>query len=147
MNTRALLIISIVSILQPLARAQVSDYLATSAVDAKGIRHTATEYPRNHPAWRDDCIKAVGPEYSYADRQRRNMGTGLYRLYIDLKTGDVTSVAVVKSTGVATLDTSAMTAFRKWRYKPGKWKQIDLPVTFTLFPPRLSPDAVRLPKA
>jgi hypothetical protein len=77
------------------------------------------------------------------------MGTGLYRQYIDLKTGAVTNVAVVKSTGVATLDNSAMAAFGKWRYKPGKWKEIDLPVTFTMMsrPPRLPPGAKALPKS
>lgn len=149
MNTRTVLIVCIVSILAAAARAQVSNYLGSSAVNAKGIRHAATEYPRNHPPWRDDCIKAVGPEYPYTDRQRRHMGTGLYRQYIDLNTGAVTNVAVVKSTGVATLDNSAVAAFRKWRYKPSKWKEIDLPVTFTIMssPPRLPPGAKPLPKS
>jgi TonB family protein len=149
MNTRTLLIVCIVSILGAVAKAQISDYLDSSAVDAKGVRHAATAYPRNHPPWRDDCIKAVGPEYPYTDRQRGHMGTGLYRQYVDLKTGVVTNVAVVKSTGVATLDNSAVAAFRKWRYKPGKWKEVDLPVTFTIMsrPPRLPPGAKALPNS
>jgi len=68
---------------------------------------------------------------------------------VDLKTGAVTNVAVVKSTGVATLDNSAVTAFRKWRYRSGKWKEVDLPVTFTIMsrPPRLPPGATPLPKS
>jgi TonB family protein len=147
MNKCILVIACIISVLSATATTQVTDYGSSSAVDAKGMRHTAGEYPRGHLPWRADCIKAVGPEYPYVDRQRRNMGTGLYRQYIDLKSGAITNIAVLRSTGVASLDNSAMAALRKWRYKPGTWKQIDMPVTFTLFPPRLSPHAVRLPKS
>jgi hypothetical protein len=48
---RTLPIVSVVSILAVAASAQVSDY----AIDAKGIRHSGAEYPRNHRPWRDDC--------------------------------------------------------------------------------------------
>jgi hypothetical protein len=40
-------------------------------------------------------------------------------------------VTVVRSTGFAELDTSAVAALRQWRWKPGKWKEIEMAVEFT----------------
>jgi TonB family protein len=59
-------------------------------------------------------------------------GSGIFRLSLDLKTGRVIDVAVVKSTGHSTLDESATKALRQWALKPGKWKQIDVPVKFAI---------------
>jgi TonB family protein len=72
---------------------------------------------------------------------------GIFRLTLDLKTGAVTRVTIVKSTGFLTLDRAAMAAFRRWRWKPGKWKEIDMPIRFSLSSsrPRLPPGAVRIP--
>jgi len=141
-----------VSILSLAASAQVNQYISSmgvAAVDDKGVRHAATEYPRNHPPWLDDCVKAVGPDYPYDDRRRHHTGVGWYRLYVDLRTGAVTKVAILKSSGYTRLDNCVVAAFQKWRYKPGKWKEIDTPVTFTLgsSPPPLPPGSIRLPKA
>ena len=83
-------------------------------------------------SWALDQVDAVAPAYSYDDRLKRHQGKGLFRLTLDLKAGTVTSVFIVKSTGFATLDKSAITSFRQWRWKPGKWRQIVMPVIYVL---------------
>jgi hypothetical protein len=42
-----------------------------TAVDIKGVRHTAREYRDHRPPWNfADRIKWTGPAYPFADRQR-----------------------------------------------------------------------------
>jgi len=72
--------------------------------------------------------------------------TGAVLISIDPKTGCAASVAVARSTGVKALDDSAVAALRKWCWKPGKWKEVDVPVTFTMGRKRpMQLRAVRLP--
>jgi TonB family protein len=113
---------------------QLLSWWASSAVDAKGVRHQAKDYPKGRLPWMDDVIKKVQPDYSKFDRMRRNAGFGLYRVTLDMKTGSVSKVTVTHSTGVATLDDSAMKALSKWIWRPGKWKEVDVPIAF--MPPR-----------
>lgn len=120
---------------------------ARGAVDARGVRHLANAYRGQTPPWISDIASSVGPEYSARDRTLYNQGTGLFRLTLDLKTGTVLRITVAQSTGISTLDRSALVALRQWRWKPGKWKEVDIPITFRMAagPPRLPPGAVRLP--
>lgn len=110
----------------------------TAAVDARGLRHVGTDYKDTVP-WLTDIVKHPAPEYPYKDRLHRHQGRGVIRVSIDLNTGSVTDVKVVTSTGFATLDASAVAAFRQWIWKPGKWKQVELPVTFTIAGQRATP--------
>lgn len=105
-----------------------------------------TNIPVRHLGFRIES-KRLAPDYPLRDRFQRSEGTGIFRLMLDLKTGAVTGVAMVKSTGFVTLDRNAIAAFRRWRWKPGKWKEIEIPITFTMSPspPRLPPGAVRIP--
>src|SRR5256886_8359954 len=117
----------------------------TNAVDAKGVRHRGVEYRGKIP-WLADVLKSRAPFYPYEERRLRHMGKGWFRIYLDLNTGYVTRVRVFKSTGFDALDSSAIAAFRYWRWTPGKWKEIDLPVAFKISrDDQLSPGAVRLP--
>ena len=109
---------------------QFSSQWASSAVDVKGGRHQASEYPKGHVPWVEDEVKTVKPDYPYTERAHRKGGFGLYRVTLDLKTGSVTKVTVIQSTGVPALDDSAMTALRQWLWKPGKWKEINVPIAF-----------------
>jgi len=111
----------------PLAHPSVT----SAAIDAKGVAHVSTEYGE-HPPWLNDVVHRVAPDYPYASRAQRNEGTGQFRLILDLKTGAVTNATVITSTGFPGLDRAAMAAFRQWRWKPGKWKEIGLPFTFIL---------------
>lgn|SRR5262249_14003886 len=85
---------------------QFSSRWASSAVDAKGVRHQASEYPKGHAPWIEDEVKTVKPDYSYTETARRMGGFGFYRVTLDLKTGSVTKVTVIQSTGVPVLDDS-----------------------------------------
>src|SRR5436189_870383 len=120
-------------------------FAGTYAVDARGVRHSSKDYPKDSPPWLNDLVNGVAPEYSYSDRAAHHQGRGFFVLALDLKTGTVREVRTAQSTGFRTLDASAVSAFRKYRWKPGRWKEIDIPVTFKLEQPHaLPPGAVRL---
>ena len=116
--------------LAPTLKAQQRGVTPSSAVDARGIRYRASNNA-GLPPWIADAVRKRRPDYPYKNRTQRNEGSGLFRLTIDLKTGSVTNIDVVQSTGFPGLDESAINAFRDWRWKPGKWKEVDIPITFT----------------
>lgn len=99
----------------------------TSAVDAKGIRHRGIDYKGLAP-WMLDAIKKQRPKYPYEQRARDIGGIGMVRVTLDLSTGSASKVVMVRSTGVPALDNSAIEAFHQWQWKPGKWKEIDVPI-------------------
>jgi TonB family protein len=103
-----------------------------SAVDANGVRHNATDYPQGRLPWLNDPISTRAPDYPFEDTRLRHEGTGVFRLKLDLATGAVRNVTLIRSTGFGTLDDSALSAFYRWRWKPGKWKEITMGVTFKL---------------
>lgn len=152
-SRRIVLLASIALAIAPsLQAAGSSAYLGTtgmpsSAVDAKGVRHFSSKNPRGFPPWIQDRVKAFAPDYPYRDRAQRNEGTGVFRLRLNLKTGAVTHVTMLKSTGFVTLDRAALASFYHWRWKPGKWKEIEMPITFTLssHQTRLPSGADRIP--
>jgi TonB family protein len=101
----------------------------SSAVDVNGIRHRRSKYGDRIP-WNADPIKFVEPDYPAELRARHAEGTGLFRVTVDVNTGGVTNVGVIKSTGYAALDDSAMRAIRLWRWRARRWKEIDTPLNF-----------------
>ena len=115
-----------------------AEQIVASAVDIKGQRHfrgqPETWKPfgprRLQPDWIADLTAYRAPEYSYFDREHHHEGNGLFRITVDPKTGLVTHVRTIKSTGFASLDNSAVAAIREWRWKPGKWKEIEMPIRF-----------------
>jgi TonB family protein len=102
------------------------------AIDARGKRYRLRDYERRPAPWREDTVATVTPLYPVPALTFKQTGTGLFRLLIDADAGRVRDVRVLKSTGFKGLDASAVTALRQWRWKPRKWKQVDMPVTFTL---------------
>src|SRR6266853_1482669 len=102
--------------------------LKSSAVDAKGGRHQMSEYGEGRAPWDADMLKFVKPDYPSEYRARHVEGTGLFRITLDVKTGSVANVAVLKSTGSSGLDASAARAIRQWRWRPQSWKEIEMPV-------------------
>jgi hypothetical protein len=98
------------------------------AVDAQGKRQPNVLCKR-------DIIWARGPRYPFsppsndpASWPRNLWGDGLYRLYIDLKTGRVTQIGIIKSAG-STLDGASIRAFSRWVFTPGKWSAMIIPTT------------------
>ena len=109
-----------------------SDVHNFAAIDAKGIRHEMHGTSHEGTPWIKDQLAARGPNYPYLDRTLRHTGTGLFRITIDVQSGTVSNVTVLKSTGFKSLDSSTLASLRTWRWKPGTWKIVELPVTFTL---------------
>lgn len=139
MKPRFLLILVVISAWAAsaiIAQAQ-SAYPSSSAIDSKGVLHRGEKYAGKTPPWMDDCINAVPFDYPYEERRFRHQGDGYFRLILDPKTGAVTRVIVKKSTGFFVLDRTAIRALERWKWKPGKWKEIGMPVRFTLSRPPL----------
>lgn len=74
------------------------------------------------------------PTYPYEARRSRITGSGVYELRI-AKTGETTGIVIVKNSGHWLLDQAAMTAFIKWRFKPGEFLRVRIPVTWTMTRP------------
>jgi protein TonB len=78
------------------------------------------------------ALSAPRPEYPYEARRQRITGTGIVAMTVDPVNGNVSGVSMTKSTGSPFLDNAALTAFRRWRFKPGTISSVTCPVTFTL---------------
>jgi hypothetical protein len=97
------------------------------AIDAHGKRQPNALCAR-------DVIWACPPRYPLrshssdpASWSRNHRGDGLYRLDIDLKTGRVSRVTIVTSSGSAVLDRASTWAFGRWVFTPGKWSAMIIP--------------------
>jgi TonB family protein len=78
------------------------------------------------------ALFAPKPEYPYEARSRKLTGSGVCVVSVDSGTGNVTDATMAQSTGSPILDNSAVSAFRRWRFKPGAVSKAKIPVTFTM---------------
>ena len=78
------------------------------------------------------AISAPKPEYPYEARSRHIMGSGVCVVSVDVGTGAVTDASMAVSLGNPILDNSAVSAFRRWRFKPGTVSKVKIPITFTM---------------
>ena len=74
---------------------------------------------------------APGTAYPQEAQKAKITGSGVYELQID-KAGKISAVAIVKSSGSAVLDKAATTAFKKWRFKPGVFQSVRIPVSWSV---------------
>jgi len=114
----------------------------------KGFIMTRTAIKATHLGWLI-VLEDPAPDYPIEERRMRHQGRAIVRLTLDLSTGHVVKASLVKSSGYPMLDRCAIAAFSRWTWRPGKWKEINLPVTFRMGdasqpPPRGS---VRLPRS
>lgn len=72
-----------------------------------------------------------GAGYPEAAQKTNLSGSGVYELQID-KGGRTTAVAIVKSSKSAVLDQAAKSAFLKWRFKPGVFVRVRVPVSWSV---------------
>jgi TonB family protein len=133
MKTRQVLLVGLTVLLPMASHADDRSRWNSAAVDAHGVRYRGRDYPEGG-VWMNDAVSRVAPQYPSNERAQRHFGSGLLRLTLDLKTGTVTKIQVLQSTRFAALDQSAIDALRQWRWRPGKWKEIDVPITFTMAP-------------
>jgi TonB family protein len=78
------------------------------------------------------AISAPYPEYPYAARRARITGRCLVEMHVDSSTGLVTEAVMAESSGHAILDNAALSACRRWRFKPGTVARARLPITFAM---------------
>ena len=78
------------------------------------------------------AISSPRPPYPYEARSKRITGSGVIVATVDPGSGDVTNASVAKSTGSSILDDAAVSAFRRWRFRPGTVSKVNIPITFTL---------------
>ena len=72
------------------------------------------------------------PNYPYEARLRREQGTGIAIVTTDPATGYAANAVMAVSTGFPSLDNTAISTFRQWRFKPGRVLKVRIPVTFFL---------------
>jgi TonB family protein len=77
------------------------------------------------------AVASPGAGYPEAAQKAKLTGSGLYELQIN-KAGKTTAVAIVKSSKSAVLDQAARSAFLKWRFKPGVFTRVRVPVTWSV---------------
>ena len=78
-----------------------------------------------------NTLAAPGAPYQEEAQKTKTTGSGLYEIRID-PAGKATAVAIVKSSGSAVLDKAATTTFKTWRFKPGVFRSVRVPVTWSV---------------
>ena len=76
------------------------------------------------------ALASPGAGYPEAAQAQKISGSGVYELQIN-KGGKTTAVAIVKSSGSPILDQAAKSAFLNWRFKPGVFSRIRIPVSWS----------------
>jgi TonB family protein len=79
-----------------------------------------------------NAISAPKPDYPYEARSRHITGSGVCVVTVDIASGNVTDATMAQSIGSPILDNSAVSAFRRWRFKPGTVSKVRIPITFTM---------------
>ena len=74
---------------------------------------------------------APRPAYPYEARSHRITGSGVCVVSVD-PSGRVTDASMAVSLGNPSLDNSATSTFRQWRFKPGSVSKVRIPITFTM---------------
>jgi protein TonB len=78
------------------------------------------------------ALFAPKPNYPYEARRGGITGSGIVQLSVNSAAGNVIDARMSHSTGNAILDSATLSAFRRWRFKPGVASDVDVPITYTL---------------
>src|SRR2546423_2036025 len=127
---RVFFICAAVLVVAPLRGQGHASWHLSSGLDTHGVRHYGDQYPSRAP-WMNDVIHTVSLEYPVSERALHHGGSGVARLTLDLKTGSVKKVTILRSTGFPILDRCAQTSFSQWRWIPSRWKEAEGPMPFT----------------
>jgi TonB family protein len=96
------------------------------------VRPTGQARPTSIASAKGFALSAPRPEYPYEARSRHITGSGVAILDIDPNSGFVRDAVMAQSIGNPILDHSAISAFKRWRFKTGTPSKIRIPITFTL---------------
>jgi TonB family protein len=77
-------------------------------------------------------LSAPRPDYPYEARSRHITGSGVAVISVDPNSGLAIDAMMEQSIGNPILDNSTVSAFRRWRFKPGTPARVRLPITFVL---------------
>jgi Gram-negative bacterial TonB protein C-terminal len=105
---------------------------ACAAVDVKGVRYLSGRNGANM-IWLRDILSSPKPDYYKEDGRLLRDGVAIFRLTLDPATGCVREVTVIQPSEFTTLDGCAVKALRSWRWKPGRWKEIEMPMYMSAF--------------
>ena len=78
----------------------------------------------------DNVLESPYPKFPFSVRWEHPSGKGVFRLQIDRRSGLVTSVKILRTMGDNRLDTAALEALRKWRFKPQTLSELVVPIEF-----------------
>jgi TonB family protein len=78
------------------------------------------------------ALSHPAPEYPIEARRRRQTGRGVFELSVSESTGEVSSVAVITSTGYPVLDRAAIESLKNWKFKAHTVIRVKVPVTFSM---------------
>ena len=106
----------------------------TKLVVDENRRITVNGVPVPHyPDFKPIFVSMPKPDYPVELRRLHLTGSGIFRMYIDAR-GRVEAIKICKSTGHRELDAEVVKAFSRWRAKPGPHRELDFPVTFSMWP-------------
>lgn len=74
---------------------------------------------------------APRPEYPYEARSRKITGSGICVLTLD-PSGSVTDASMAQSIGNPILDNATVSTFKRWRFRPGAFSKVKVPITYTM---------------
>ena len=77
-------------------------------------------------------LSAPRSDYPYEARSRHITGSGVAVITVDPVSGWAVDAMMEQSIGNPILDTSTISAFRRWRFKPGTPARVRIPITFVL---------------
>ena len=78
------------------------------------------------------ALNAPRPDYPYEARSRHITGSGIGVITVDPNNGLAVDAMMDQSIGNPILDNSTVSAFRRWRFKPGTPARVRIPITFVL---------------
>jgi TonB family protein len=108
--------------------------LLLSYVVQVAAQHSIGYVDANRSEWKKDLDYIEAPAYPAVAKRWHVQGAGIFRVSIDITTGRVTDVSVLKSTGYGVLDGSAIRTLKLWRWKPGRSRRVNVPISFKLDP-------------
>jgi TonB family protein len=77
-------------------------------------------------------LSAPRPDYPYEARSRHITGSGIAVISVDPNSGWAVDCTMAQSIGNPILDNATVSAFRRWRFKPGTPARVRIPITFLL---------------
>jgi protein TonB len=96
-------------------------------------RQTGPSGPSSISGAKVAAVFSPRPEYPYEARKRKQTGSGVCVLTVDVPSGNVTSAEMTQSTGSPILDTATTNAFKRWRFRANSVApKVKVPITYTL---------------